>query len=372
MVLDFLPFDIIKTRDFFDDNDYDVISREETIDFLIDDRFCKYVHKSGKYKNCVCLKKIKLPKDEIKEQLCYIHRYQKEFITCAHGNCRRRVKKIGLFCYIHYTPEKKEESNIETINNDKNNNNILILPQNDYSTFPKNMKIYIYDNSSRDKCILFSKNRFNTLNKDIEKYLLFLKKKKIIIIKIKAFMYFNFIFKNINKKIIKNDVSTSTFTKITINNKHLLEFYLSSLKYVSETTSSIYLLRNNINNILTILKNKLSLDINEDYLELTDYYKSNYKTYMEEVIDEFYLQQNDNKNNIKYHDFLNIKYKYDIKKIKIKDMFFENTITIKDNIKLITYNKNKLNINIINKSIMNNNNNNIKKHNMKIMEKLEC
>lgn len=224
MVLDYLPLDINLTREFIENSGYiDEICRDEIICDLIDYRFCKYLYKSGKYEGCMCLRKIRLNKDlkDEKEKLCHIHRYQKkkkkkkEFIRCSFGNCRRRVKEIGLFCYLH----KKHDTKIDIY--DKNviklekieNNKVIIneLYPYEYPLPKEKLKIYISDNF-KDKCVLFSKNNFNILNEDIKKYILFLNRKNIIYLKIKVFMRFNYIFEKNRKKIVKNDVKTSTFT----------------------------------------------------------------------------------------------------------------------------------------------------------------
>ena len=114
--------------------------------------------------------------------------------------------------------------------------------------------------------------------------------------------------------------------------------------------NSVFLLRSNINNILNILKNNLSLDINRSYLELVDDYIPKYKVYIEEVIDEYY-EQIYNKNIDKVFSFKNCK--YNIKKIEIKDSYNNNGYK---HLKLIKYNisekkKNKKNNKKYNKSL---------------------
>lgn len=345
MVLDYLPFDINLTREFIEDCGYiDIISREKIIDDLIDKRFCKYVYKSGKYKGYTCLRKIKSITGFGEKPLCHTHKYQKnrikkEVILCSYDNCKRRVKQLGFLCYLHV--ENKDihddfvhnsvilhnnyrKSYIEDIIDESSNETAFDKPTlypYEYPVNLKKLKIYIYDNYKKDKCILFCKDRINILNNDIEKYLLFLKRKKIIYLKIKSLIKFNYIFKKI-KKNVKNDVSASTFTIFSLNDKYFLEFYLSSLKYISETTNSVFLLRSNINNILNILKNNLSLDINESYLELVDEHTPKHKVYIEEITDEQQVQV-DNKH-VEYNDFLSENYKYNINKIKIKDSYNNN------------------------------------------------
>lgn len=243
MVLDYIPCDTEQFGILYDD--YREIKRipkyDESIFFnVLDKRFCKYLMKKGKYKNKLCLKKIsKNHEDEI---YCYTHRYQEK--KCSVNNCKNKCKKSLNICNKHYN-----ESHIIP---DKNPSKQV--SECDLRDYKVNHKI---NENIKKSDVLPSEKKKKKINKDI----LFLKLKSIII--------FNYIFIKIKNK--KKFIDMEKHNSINKpDNNCLLEFYLSSLKYVLDTTESIYLLKRNINNILIILKNKLSLDINEKYLELVD------------------------------------------------------------------------------------------------------
>lgn len=348
MVLDYVPCDVYAFSDLF--MDYNELKgipepkQEEMLFNLLDDRFCKYINKKGKYKGCLCMRKFRYYKED-GIIYCHTHRYQEK--KCNIDGCDNKCKKKYTVCTKHFNLKIKYKTNIIIINENIkiNNEDGYIDP---YAFYYPPIDIYnirIIDilkrsdkkTSEKNIPILFCKNRFNTLNEDIKKYLLFIKHKRIIYLKIKAFMKFNYIL-NKNKN-VKNDIKKLTFVNNFDNNKCLLEFYLSNMYYIIKNSNSILLLKSNLLNILQILSYNISLNIDKDYLSLVDdNCKNKYKVKIEIIPDDTILKHDLTSINL---DNINNKLDFNIlRKIDIKDSYTHNGYKY---LKLIKYGNCKLN-----------------------------
>jgi|ERR1700730_531423 len=179
MVLDYCPFDTNKTNEFFDNiGYYDKISKDELFLDLLDNRFCRYIYKNGKYKNCICGTRIKF---ENKERYCsrhlqlkinkLIHKDNKLKFYCIGRNrknkpCNRLVKKADHMCLYHIKNNERFKTCIEDYEDQnffENNDKIFISPFT-YILYKNEMAITIIDKINCDKS-----NKLIEYNIDVQK-----------------------------------------------------------------------------------------------------------------------------------------------------------------------------------------------------------
>lgn len=111
MVKDYLPMDLNKTYNFISNEYKNNISTNETIDFLLDDRFCRHIYSKGKNKSKICLSYIKNKKPG--KPLCSRHyeienklykKYKKYKSICLFSECKS-YNRINGYCNKHKIPE---------------------------------------------------------------------------------------------------------------------------------------------------------------------------------------------------------------------------------------------------------------------------
>lgn len=245
MVLDYYPMDVNRTYEFiWDVAGYnDNISVQETIEDLLDDRFCRHIFPKGKNKGQMCMKHFRKTKDiNNQNKYCYEHKYL--HIKCNIKNCYKNRKKGEKVCFKHF----KIKTKIETLDeyhsyNDYNEyiynyrnykdyiNKIKI--RNDFS-WPKNYfdnkNIEIYKSNPMIKYEKFSLLDF--LNCIYDKYKIdiynFTNKYKI---SIKVLYYLIYLIKEINKKQVIKDIILYKNSHINIVFFKNIYLYIEKIKY---------------------------------------------------------------------------------------------------------------------------------------------
>lgn len=231
MVLDYYPMNIKRTYELiWEKCDRDDINVEEIIYDLIDDRFCKYIFKTGSNKGKMCISKFSKNIENNILFLCRKHRYQEKHKCCEDG-CNKLIK-YNKYCKKHNIPKYKKHFYYN------NYNEKYVFLKIDLKYLYKNIK------PGLKHIILLTAMQpyIIDLEKDISFYILKIDEE------------------NENKIV---DTETSNFLKSDKNNilKYINNLYLliKNEKYFDEIKSFML----NIINILEMEKNKINI---KDYI----------------------------------------------------------------------------------------------------------
>lgn len=324
MVLDYCPCDVNVFSDLFMEynkiKNIPVSEQEEMFLNLLDNRFCKYILKKGKYKGKMYLRKFSKYSD-CKEIYCFEHRYLEK--KCNHENCNLKCKKSYNLCNKHLKLKNKYKTSILNINEE-------------YSIFSENgMILDIYSIKIIDikniPCKNMEKKNFKLIEYNIDRKL---NEKNIQNINVDTFYYVKDIINIENNlcnknKYINNNNKINTYDNI-YENKYKLEFYLSNIYYILKKENSITFIKSFILEILNIISNNMNFNINFNYLDLVDFNVNIYRTKIETIHEKKKIVNYGHYN----LDYFNNSDNSFLKKIIIKDIY--NTYGYKD-LKMITY-----------------------------------
>jgi hypothetical protein len=359
MVLDYYPMDIDRTYEFiWDVAGYnDNISVQETIEELLDDRFCRHILPRGKNKGEMCMKrfrKIKCINNNIYNKYCSEHRYI--HTECAVQDCNKHRKKGSNVCFKHFRMKTKIETldeyysynnHYESIYNFREYKNYInkIKIRNDFS-WPKNyfdhesIKINYNSNPvikykkfsllSFLECIYerFKKNIYNFINKykiniKVLYYLIYLVKT----IKEKTFIKDVILYENNNTNtIFYNDIYLY-IKNVKYDNfyKYLYKIYNTNYKYIFKIIFKTYKNHKKPNDYFINVKD---IDINRPYNPKRICYSPLKQTPEQRKekkrIQKFNLKYNKLlKINKEMMNFIDNNLKTDFCKAKIKEIIYE-------------------------------------------------
>lgn len=304
MVLDFIPCDVCSFSDLF--NDYNKIlnipelNQEEMLFNLLDNRFCKYINKKGKYKGKLCMRKFSKHCNN-NEKYCYEHRYQEK--KCKYIRCNSKCKKTYDLCNKHFKLKNKYKTSIEELNEKHIINNGYGIDTYIYY-YPI---INIYDLIIKEKTI--SHVYPSEKNKNDIKLIKYHENKRI--------------HKDISNDIIKKQNSSKTENKLI--DKNILESYLNSVYYILNNEINANIIKSFLLKITYILSNNFNIK-----LKKTPIY-GKYKTIIEDyVVNNINIENNDN---------LNYYVTYKLNNFKVIDKYDKHGVVYKTDInkQLIIY-----------------------------------
>lgn len=276
MVLDFIPCDVYSFSDLF--NDYNKIlnipesNQEKMLFNLLDNRFCKYINKKGKYKGKLCMRKFSKNCND-NEIHCYEHRYQEK--KCKYIGCNLKCKKTYDLCNKHFKLKNKYKTKIEKIKEQEIINDGYSIDTYIYY-YPI---INIYDLIVKDKT---EKTISHVYPSEKNK-----KETKLI-------------------KYYEDNKSQNTNPENIIKNQNIiykkdLKYYMNIMKFTLNNENNINILKSYLLHVIKILYSNYNLD-------------SKYKVTVEECFtDELYIN---NENNM-----LNYCIRYKLNNFKVVDKY---------------------------------------------------